>query len=153
MEICYVLFEEERAFNLEDNHSYTGHLLRSFLLPNDAASSQGGDSASSRCGASASSQRGAKALGALGMGWPRDISRDEALQEGKRYAKTLYKMAFKFLKLNFPDYSWRTKLTLSSAARVHFPRLIAWIAWKSWLRKKAWTRRRPGTSSSRCFLT
>ena len=101
LEICYVLFEEERAFDLVDNHTYTGHLLRSFLLPNSASSQAGGSAASS--------QRGAKALGELGIGWPKDLTVEEALKEGKRYAKTLYSMAFKFLKLNFPDYSWRTK--------------------------------------------
>ena len=31
LEICHVLFEEGRVFDLEDNHTYTGHLLRSFL--------------------------------------------------------------------------------------------------------------------------
>ena len=53
LEICHVLFKEGRAFNLEDNHTYTGHMLRSFLQPNGSVC-QGG--------AAASSQRGAQAL-------------------------------------------------------------------------------------------
>ena len=110
LEICYVLFDEGRAFDLEDNHTYTGHLLRSFLRPTDVtASSQ------------ASNQRGTKALGQLGIGWPKDISESDALKEGKRYAKTLYKMAFKFLKLNFPDYSWRTKFGAFTCGPTAFP--------------------------------
>ena len=113
LEICYVLFEEGRAFDLEDNHTYTGHLLRSFLLPNNSASSQGG--------VTASSQRGAKALGELGIGWPQGMSVHDALKEGKRYAKTLYKMAFKFLKLNYPDYSWRTKFGAFTCGPSAFP--------------------------------
>jgi hypothetical protein len=57
----------------------------------------------------------------LGIGWPKNMSVDDALQEGKRYAKTLYKMAFKFLKLNFPDYSWRTKFGAFDCGPSAFP--------------------------------
>ena len=120
LEMCYVLFEEGRAFDLQDNHTYTGHLLRSFLLP-DSASGQEGVAASSQGAAAVSRQRGAKALGELGIGWPKDISVEEALKEGKRYAKTLYKMAFKFMKLNYPDYSWRTKFGAFTCGATAFP--------------------------------
>jgi len=99
------LFEEGRAFDFANNHTYTGHLLRGLLVPPDAASSQ----------------RGTKALMDLGIGWPKNMSVDDALQEGKRYAKTLYKMAFKFLKLNFPDYSWRTKFGAFDCGPSAFP--------------------------------
>ena len=105
LEICCVLFEEGRAFDFANNHTYTGHLLRGLLVPPDAASSQ----------------RGTKALMDLGIGWPKNMSVDDALQEGKRYAKTLYKMAFKFLKLNFPDYSWRTKFGAFDCGPSAFP--------------------------------
>ena len=109
LEICYVLFEEGRAFDLEDSHTYTGHLLRSFLQPEDSASSQVGVA------------RGAHALAELAIGWPKDMSPHEALKEGKRYAKTLYKMAFKFMKLNYPDYSWRTKFGAFTCGPSAFP--------------------------------
>ena len=92
LEICEALFQEGRVFDLQDNHTYTGQLLRGFLRP--VGSQQPGRLA---------------AFSHAGIGWPADVSQDVALAEGRRYAKVLYKMAYKFLKLNFPDYSWRTK--------------------------------------------
>ena len=115
LEMCYVLFEEGRAFELQGNHTYTGHLLRSFLLPN---------AASSQC------RRGARVLADLGIGWPKDVSLDDALNEGKRYAKTLYKMAFKFMKLNYPDYNWRTKFGAFTVGPGAFPEEYRFKCWE-----------------------
>jgi hypothetical protein len=41
--------------------------------------------------------------------------------EGRRYARTLYQMAYKFMKLNYPDYNWRTKFGAFNCGAFAFP--------------------------------
>ena len=41
VEICHVLFWEGHVFDLDDNHTYTGRFLQSFLKLGIAASSNG----------------------------------------------------------------------------------------------------------------
>ena len=43
------------------------------------------------------------------------------MAEGRRYARTLYQMAFKFMKLNYPDYNWRTKFGAFNCGPTAFP--------------------------------
>ena len=111
LEICHVLFREGRAFDLQDNHTYTGHLLRGFLRDSSAASSQ----------SAASNQGGIKSFKELNIGWPTECSQEEAMAEGRRYARTLYQMAYKFMKLNYPDYNWRTKFGAFNCGPSAFP--------------------------------
>jgi hypothetical protein len=47
-----------------------------------------GEAASSR--SAASSQGGIKFFKELNIGWPTECSQEEAVAEGKRYARTLY---------------------------------------------------------------
>ena len=127
LEICHVLCEEGHALDLDDNSTYTGHLLRSFLRPagvaaaSAAAPSQRGAAASSQSSAAAASQKGVQALVDLGIGWPAASSERAALAEGRRYARTLYNMAYKFAKLNYADYRWRTKFGAFNCGAGAFP--------------------------------
>ena len=111
LEICQVLFDEGRVFDLHNNHTYTGLLLKGFLTDADPASSR----------SAASSQRGIKSFKELNIGWPTECSQEDAVAQGRRYARTLYQMAYQFLKLNFPDYTWRAKFGAFNCGPSAFP--------------------------------
>jgi hypothetical protein len=111
LEICQVLFNEGRVFDFNNNHTYTGLLLKGFLTDADPASSRN----------ATSNQVGIKSFKELNIGWPTECSQEEAVAEGRRYARTLYQMAYKFMKLNYPDYNWRTKFGAFNCGPSAFP--------------------------------
>ena len=111
LEICQVLFNEGRVFDFNNNHTYTGLLLKGFLTDADPASSRN----------ATSNQVGIKSFKELNIGWPTECSQEEAVAEGRRYARMLYQMAYQFLKLNYPDYTWRAKFGAFNCGPSAFP--------------------------------